>query len=118
MDRTIRDLRSRIATLVSQRDAIAGVLCEKNDEVDLWKYRCKEFAKIARMMEQERDQAIRRAEIAEEDNDGEFERDIDEALNEIDDDDDDLGDFDVCYKCGACVRSLCCCHDRNFDVTI
>lgn len=110
MGRTIRELQSRIATLEFQRDAIAGVLCEKNEEVELWKYRCKEFAKVARMMEQERDDAIRRAEIAEED-------DLDERLDEIDDEEEDLDDIDVCYNCGACVRSFCCCHDRRFDLT-
>lgn len=99
MDRTTQDLRDRIANLTVQRDALASTICDLKREVEKWKECFKESVKITGVVERQRDEAIRRAEVA-------------------DWDDDEPEDYEVCYRCGACVRSLCCCHNRNFDVRI
>lgn len=103
MDRTVQDLRNRIANLEAQRDAIADALCGKNKEAEAWKRRCKEFA-----------QAVRLAEIAEEAVDDELERELDEILDEMDDDDEDLDEDRPrpCIQCGAYPYHGCRCFDR------
>jgi hypothetical protein len=62
MDRTVTELRNRIANLEVQRDALASIVCDLKQEADIWRYRFAQSEKIANMLERERDAAIRRVE--------------------------------------------------------
>jgi hypothetical protein len=115
MDRTHAELQNRIDSLTAQRDALAEVVCEKTREADLWRDRFKQWVRIARMVERERDAAVRRAEMMENDRDDELERDLDEILDEIDDEEEDFDDLSrprSCSQCGAYPFHGCRCYDK------
>jgi hypothetical protein len=114
------DLRTRIANLEVQRDALASALCDKAKHADewakeaaYWQSRFREAAKITKMVEHERDQAIRRAEIAE----AEFEHGLEEDLEVILDDDNDDAEDRPCVKCGRTPSFWCSCFDRYPDIS-